>query len=146
VVRSLEQAGNLLLPIFFIVTGLSLNMGALGGDGFTLLALILITAVLGKIGPAYGVSRLCGIEPLESASIAVLVNARGLTELIALNVGLTDGLIGQRLFTVLVLMALITTMMTGPLLPLIQRLRARRSAESRTADVPTSERRIPEGS
>jgi Kef-type K+ transport system membrane component KefB len=89
VCRSLDQAGNLLLPLFFIVTGLSLNIGAVGGDGFTLLALILAAAVLGKIGPAYAVSRLCGLEPLESATIAVLVNTRGLTELIVLNVGLS---------------------------------------------------------
>jgi len=124
VLGSLDQAGGLLLPLFFIVTGLSLDIGAVGGAGFVLLALILVVAALGKLGPAYGVSRLCGIEPRESATIAALVNTRGLTELIALNVGLTDGLIGRRLFTVLVLMALITTMMTGPLLSLIRRSRA----------------------
>jgi Kef-type K+ transport system membrane component KefB len=124
VLRSLDQVGGLLLPLFFIVTGLSLNIGAVGGAGFALLAVILAAAVAGKLGPAYGVSRLCGVEPRESATIAVLVNTRGLTELIVLNVGLTDGLIGQRLFTVLVLMALITTMMTGPLLSVIRRSRA----------------------
>ena len=128
VVRSLDQAGGLLLPLFFIVTGLSLNIGAVGGEGWILLALILVAAALGKIGPAYGVSRLCGMDPRDSATIAVLVNTRGLTELIALNVGLTDGLIGQRLFTILVLMALITTMMTGPLLSAIRRSYARRLA------------------
>ncbi|HXL19722.1 MAG TPA: cation:proton antiporter, partial [Streptosporangiaceae bacterium] len=124
VLRSLDQVGNLLLPLFFIVTGLSLNIGAVSGDGFVLVAFILVVAAAGKLGPAYGVSRACGIEPKESATIAVLVNTRGLTELIALNVGLTDGLIGQQLFTVLVLMALITTMMTGPLLSVIGRYRA----------------------
>jgi Kef-type K+ transport system membrane component KefB len=123
VLRSLDQVGNLLLPLFFVVTGLSLNIGAVSGDGLVLLSLILLVAAAGKLGPAYGVSRVCGIEPKESATIAVLVNTRGLTELIALNVGLTDGLIGQRLFTILVLMALITTMMTGPLLSLIRRYR-----------------------
>lgn len=51
----------------------------------------------------------------------MLVNTRGLTELIALNVGLADGLIGQRLFTILVLMTLITTVMTGPLLSMLRR-------------------------
>jgi Kef-type K+ transport system membrane component KefB len=122
--RSLDRVGSLLLPLFFIVTGLSLNIGALGGGGFVLLALILVVAAAGKLGPAYGVSRVCGIGPKESATIAVLLNTRGLTELIALNVGLSDGLIGQQLFTVLVLMALITTMMTGPLLSVIWRSRA----------------------
>jgi len=113
-----------MLPLFFIVTGLALNIGAVGGDGFVLLALILVVAAAGKLGPAYGVSRVCGIGPKESATIAVLLNTRGLTELIALNVGLTDGLIGRQLFSVLVLMALITTMMTGPLLSVIERYRA----------------------
>jgi Kef-type K+ transport system membrane component KefB len=92
------------------------------------LALVLVVAVGGKIGPAYAVSRLRGLQPRDSATIAALVNTRGLTELIALNVGLADGLIGQRLFTVLVLMALITTVMTGPLLSLIQRSRDREAA------------------
>jgi Kef-type K+ transport system membrane component KefB len=124
VLRSMDQVGSLLLPLFFIVTGLSLNIGAVGADGFVLLALILAAAAAGKLGPAYGLSRVSGIEPRESATIAVLVNTRGLTELIVLNVGLADGLIGPRLFTVLVLMALITTMMTGPLLSVIRRSRA----------------------
>ena len=123
VLRSLDQVGGLLLPLFFIVTGLSLNIGAVGGTGFVLLILVLIAASLGKLGPGYAISRVCGLDPRESATIAVLLNTRGLTELIALNVGLTDGLIGQRLFTVLVLMALITTMMTGPLLSLARRSR-----------------------
>jgi Kef-type K+ transport system membrane component KefB len=120
VLRSMDQAGGLLLPLFFIVTGLSLNVGAMRGDAFVLLAVILVIAVAGKLGPAYAVSRACGFLPRESATMAILVNTRGLTELIALNVGLTDGLISQRLFTVLVLMALITTLMTGPLLMLSQ--------------------------
>jgi Kef-type K+ transport system membrane component KefB len=132
VLRSLDQAGGLLLPLFFIVTGLSLNIGAVGGAGFVLLMLVLVAGALGKLGPAYAVCRVCGLDPRESATIAVLVNTRGLTELIALNVGLTDGLIRQRLFTVLVLMALITTVMTGPLLSVVRR--------SRTPDPAAAER------
>ena len=116
VLRSMDQAGGLLLPLFFIVTGLSLNVGAMRGDAFVLLAVIFVIAVAGKLVPAYAVSRACGFPPRESATIATLVNTRGLTELIALNIGLADGLISQRLFTVLVLIALITTLMTGPLL------------------------------
>jgi Kef-type K+ transport system membrane component KefB len=116
VLRSMDQAGGLLLPLFFIVTGLSLNVGAMRGDAFVLLAVIFVITVAGKLGPTYAISRVCGFPPRESATMATLVNTRGLTELIALNVGLADGLISQRLFTVLVLMALITTLMTGPLL------------------------------
>jgi Kef-type K+ transport system membrane component KefB len=135
--RSLEQTGNLLLPLFFVVTGLSLNIGAMGGDAFILLGLILVAAIAGKLGAAYGVSRSCGLRPRESAAIAALVNTRGLTELIALSVGLSDGIIGQRLFTVLVLMALITTLMTGPLLSLI---RVQHIASSTDADLVYSAR------
>jgi Kef-type K+ transport system membrane component KefB len=121
VLRSMDQAGGLLLPLFFIVTGLSLNVGAMRGDAFILLTVIFVIAVAGKLGPAYAVSRACGLQSRESATVAALVNTRGLTELIALNVGLADGLISQQLFTVLVLMALITTLMTGPLLLLVNR-------------------------
>ncbi|MBV9379725.1 MAG: cation:proton antiporter [Streptosporangiaceae bacterium] len=116
VLRSMDQAGSLLLPLFFVVTGLSLNVGTVHGDALVILALVFLIAAVGKLVPAYAVSRTCGLEPRQSATVAALVNTRGLTELIALNVALVDGLINQRLFTVLVLMALITTLMTGPLL------------------------------
>ena len=125
----MDQAGNLLLPLFFIVTGLSLNVGAIRGD--------CARAARGRprhrqsrasSAPPTPSRRACGLEPRESATIAALVNTRGLTELIALNVGLADGLINQQLFTVLVLMALLTTLMTGPLLTLIRPVRAPRPA------------------
>jgi Kef-type K+ transport system membrane component KefB len=119
VVRAMDQAGSLLLPLFFVVTGLSLNIGAMHGNAFFLLAVILVVASAGKLGPGYAISRACGLSARDSATIGALVNTRGLTELIALNVGLSDGLINERLFTVLVLMALITTLMTGPLLSVI---------------------------
>lgn len=124
VLRSMEQAANLLLPLFFIVTGLSLNVGAVRGDALVVLALTVGIASVGKLGPAYAASRISGLRPREAATIATLVNTRGLTELIALNVGLNDGIIGPRMFTILVLMALITTLMTGPLLSRIRPDRA----------------------
>jgi Kef-type K+ transport system membrane component KefB len=130
VVRSLEKAGNLLLPLFFVVTGLSLNIGDIRGDALILLVLIVLIASLGKLGPAYAASRAAGLEPRVSATVAALVNTRGLTELIALNVGLQAGLVNQRLFTVLVVMALLTTLMTGPLLSLIRPARAALPAET----------------
>jgi Kef-type K+ transport system membrane component KefB len=78
-------------------------------------------AVVGKLVPAYGATRIGGLDPGQSAMVAALVNTRGLTELIALNVALAAGIINTELFTVLVLMALITTLMTGPLLSVIGR-------------------------
>jgi Kef-type K+ transport system membrane component KefB len=119
----MDQVGNLLLPLFFVVTGLSLNIGAMGGDAFILLAVLVVVACAGKLAPGYWVPRASGLTPRDSATIASLVNTRGLTELIALNVGLVDGIINPRLFTVLVLMALITTLATGPLLSVIRPVR-----------------------
>lgn len=130
VVRSLEQAGSLLLPLFFIVTGLSLDIGDVRGDALILLVLIFLIASAGKLGPAYTASRLSGLQPRQSATVAALLNTRGLTELIALNVGLQAGLIDKRLFTVLVLMAILTTLMTGPLLSVIRPARAPVPAET----------------
>jgi Kef-type K+ transport system membrane component KefB len=124
VLRVMDQAGSLLLPLFFVVTGLSLNVGEVSGDALLLLAVVCVIAAVGKLGPGYAISRACGLTARDSATIAALVNTRGLTELIALNVGLTDGIINQRLFTVLVLMALITTLATGPLLTAIRPVRA----------------------
>lgn len=120
VLRPMEEVSGLLLPLFLAVTGLSLNIGNLTGAAFGLLALICVIACAGKIGPAYLAARLGGLEPSESATVAVLMNTRGLTELIVLNVGLTAHLIGPRLFTILVLMALIMTAAAGPLLALIR--------------------------
>ena len=116
VMRQLEGIGNLLLPLFFVVTGLSLSIGSLDGDAFAVLALVSAIASVGKVVPAYVAARAGGLVPRDSAAVAVLVNTRGLTELIALNVGLTDGIINRRLFSVLVLMALVTTLATAPVL------------------------------
>ncbi len=121
VLRVMEQAGGLLLPLFFVVTGLTMNIGALNGGNLVLLVVIVACAMLGKIGPAYGAARLSRLDRRQSATIAALVNTRGLTELIALNVGLSAGIIDQRLFTILVLMALITTIATSPLINAIRR-------------------------
>ncbi|MFF8228539.1 cation:proton antiporter [Streptomyces caelestis] len=117
--KSMEGASRVLLPLFFVVTGLSLDIAALGGAGLAVLGLILCIAVVGKAVPAYASARLARLGRQDSATVAVLLNTRGLTELIALDVGLTAGIIHQRLFVVLVLMALITTAMTGPLLSLL---------------------------
>jgi Kef-type K+ transport system membrane component KefB len=119
ILRPMEDVGGLLLPLFFVVTGLSVQVGDLDGAAFFLLALICIAACAGKVGPAYLASRLGGLDPRDSATVAVLVNTRGLTELIVLNVGLQTGLISGRLFSVLVLMTVMLTVMTAPLLSLL---------------------------
>jgi Kef-type K+ transport system membrane component KefB len=128
ILRPMEEVGDLLLPLFFVVVGLSLDVGALTGTALVVLAGACVIASAGKMGPGYIASRVAGLASRDSAVIAVLVNTRGLTELIVLNAGLSAGLINRRLFTVLVLMALITTVATSPLLALANRLTATPSA------------------
>ncbi|OXY91720.1 cation:proton antiporter [Streptomyces diastatochromogenes] len=121
VLRPMEQTSGMLLPLFFVSTGLSVDIGTLGADGLGLLGVLLVAAIAGKVVPAYGAARVHGLDTRQSALVAVMVNTRGLTELIVLDVGRSAGLIGQDLYAVLVLMALVTTFMTGPLLQLLGR-------------------------
>jgi Kef-type K+ transport system membrane component KefB len=108
----------LLMPIFFALAGLRTTGDAFAGTALAALALILVTAVAGKIiGGAAG-ARLSGNGWRDSLATGALMNARGLMELIVLQVGLDAGLIGPQLFTMLLVMAILTTVMTGPLLGL----------------------------
>ncbi|WP_239405706.1 cation:proton antiporter [Frankia sp. Cj3] len=122
VLRSMEQAGGPLLPLFFVATRLKINIGAMKAADVALLAVVVACAIVGKAVAGYDMARLGGLDSRQSSMIGALVNTRGLTELIALNVGLSAGLISGRLFTVLVLMALVTTAMTGPLISAVDRM------------------------
>ncbi|TMU89774.1 cation/H(+) antiporter [Streptomyces sp. DASNCL29] len=112
----IEQSSLLLLPVFFTVTGLSVNFQGLGGQGLAMLLAVLVAACAGKFIGAAAAARLTGATPRQAVTLGVLMNARGLTELVLLNVGLGLGVIDGRVFTVMVAMAVVTTMMTGPLL------------------------------
>ena len=138
VLAPMEEVGGLLLPLFFVVTGLSLNIGALGAMAAAMLAIFCALAAAGKLVPAYLASRAGGLDSADAATVAALTNARGLTELIVLNVGLSAAIISQQLFTVLVLMALIMTVATVPLLSLISARAARRPARPNPAAEPAS--------
>jgi Kef-type K+ transport system membrane component KefB len=108
------------LPIFFAFTGLRTNV--LGLDtvsDWTWCGVIFAAAVFGKIVPVYFAARLSGVAPHDSAMLGVLMNTRGLMELIVLNVGLSLGIIPPDVFTMLVIMAVGTTIMTGPLLQIL---------------------------
>jgi Kef-type K+ transport system membrane component KefB len=108
---------TLLLPLFFAYTGLRTDIGLLDRPSLWLLAtLLLIVAVVGKLVGAAVAARLTGFDWRSSTVIGVLMNTRGLTELIVLNLALELGMISSALFSALVLMALITTFMAGPLL------------------------------
>jgi Kef-type K+ transport system membrane component KefB len=105
-----------LMPIFFALAGLNTTSDAFVGAGLGTLALILVTAIAGKIaGGALG-ARIAGHGWRESFAAGALMNARGLMELIVMKVGLDAGLIGPELFTMLLVMAICTTVMTSPLL------------------------------
>lgn len=139
VLRPMEEVSNLFLPLFFVVTGLSLNIGFEGSSAMVL-ALVCVIAAAGKLGPAYAASRICGLGREDAAVVAALVNTRGLTELIALNLALSAGVIGQRLFSILVFMALVTTFCTAPLLTLINSRSAHGKAAERLLAAPPIDR------
>jgi Kef-type K+ transport system membrane component KefB len=109
-----------LLPLFFVVTGLKTHVNALNRTELWVITLILIAvAIVGKFFGAAAAARWGGFSWRESAALGALMNTRGLTELIVLNIALDIGVISTLLFTMLVVMALVTTFMAGPLLRLI---------------------------
>lgn len=143
-VRPLYDTGSLLLPFFFVVSGQSVAVGSLTGTGLVVLAMVTVLAVAMKTGSGAVAARVCGVGARDSLTVGVLLSARGLTELIALNAGLQAGLLSSRLYTVLVLMALATTLLTQPLLVLVKRLPPRRRGPGAT--VPAVPAAAPGGS
>jgi Kef-type K+ transport system membrane component KefB len=106
-----------LLPVFFAYSGLKTQVGLLNSPEHWLLCLaILGVAIVGKYFGTYYAARSCNIDRQEASALGWLMNTRGLTELIVLNIGLELGVISPILFTMLVIMALVTTFMTSPLL------------------------------
>lgn len=106
-----------LLPIFFAFSGLRTDIGLLNGPlVWALCAAVVGVAIIGKYVGTYIAARFCGIENREASALGWLMNTRGLTELIVLNIGLELKVISPLLFTMLVIMALVTTFMTSPLL------------------------------
>jgi len=110
----------LLLPMFFAYTGLQTNIGLLDRPELWLITLALIgIAIAGKFGGAFVAARVAGYDSRASSVIGTLMNTRGLTELIVLNLALQRGAISNVLYAALVLMALVTTFMAAPILRLI---------------------------
>lgn len=108
---------RLLLPLFFAISGLNTQLGSLHTLNLWLATgLVVATAVAGKFLGVWGVARGSGVSPKEAEALGWLMNTRGLTELVVLNVGLALGVISGELFTMGVLMALLTTAMAGPML------------------------------
>jgi len=104
------------LPVFFTFTGLRTNLLGLSVNDFGWLALLLSVSILGKMLPVYLAARLSGLNHYQSAVLGSLMNTRALMELIVLNIGYNLGFLSKTTFTMLVVMAVLTTIMTGPLL------------------------------
>jgi len=135
---------NFMLPLFFVYSGLNTSVGLVNSWllwGIALL--VLFTAVFGK-GVACWVAALLNKESnREALAIGSLMNARGLMELILLNIGLQQGVITPTLFTMLVLMAIVTTLMSSPLFELVYgRYRTARASVERSADIDLSEMKV----
>lgn len=110
----------LFLPLFFAFTGLRTSVGVVrGADMWFYCGLIIVVAIIGKLVGSMLAARFTGLGWRESSAIGVLMNTRGLIQLVVLNIGLDIGVISPALFAMMVLMALVTTFMTTPLLALI---------------------------
>ena len=109
----------LLLPLFFVYTGLRTQIGLLdNASSWAICLAIVVVATAGKLGGSAAAARWTGLSWSDSVALGALMNTRGLMELVALNVGYDLGILTPDIFTMLVLMALVTTAMTGPLLSL----------------------------
>lgn len=107
----------LLLPLYFALTGLRASFLLISGAQMWMYcAVIIALAVIGKVGGASLAARLTGLSWREATAVGVLMNTRGLVELVILNIGLDLGILSPALFSMMVLMALVTTFMTAPLL------------------------------
>ena len=107
----------LLLPLFFAITGLRTRIGLLSsGEMWVYCAIIVTVAIAGKLGGALLASRFTGMDWRSAGAVGILMNTRGLMELVVLNIGLEIGVVSPPLFAMLVIMAIVTTFMTTPLL------------------------------
>lgn len=123
----------ILLPLFFAVTGLRTGIGLLAGaEIWTCTGIIIAVAVAGKLGGSMLAARVSGVSWRDAGTIGVLMNTRGLMELVIINIGFEMGVISPALFSMMVVMALATKFMTSPLLDLIYRepIEGSASAES----------------
>ncbi|AHH19891.1 putative cation/H(+) antiporter [Nocardia nova SH22a] len=117
---AVQPLGVLFMPCFFVVAGLRVDLSATDRAGIAELAVVIAAATIGKLGGAYPSARATGSDKGTARTLAVLMNTRGLTELILLDVGLSAGIIAPQLYSLLVVMALVTTASTAPLLSLLR--------------------------
>lgn len=134
-VRIENFSSVLLLPLFFAFTGLRTQVGLLNDLGGWMICLAIIAvATAGKLGGTALTARFTGMNWRDSLQLGALMNTRGLMELIALNIGYDLGILSPRIFAMLVIMALITTAMTGPLLTWFGKIKVREEEPGKTAN------------
>ncbi len=119
-----------------MVAGLKVNLSRVDGTALGELGLILLVAIGGKFGGTFLGARASGVRSRHSAVLGILLNTRGLTELIVLTVGLQLGLLDQRLYSLMVVMAVVTTALTGVLLRLVYPGEQARSGDAPDRPVP----------
>ncbi|GIM88417.1 cation:proton antiporter [Paractinoplanes toevensis] len=119
--RAADLSSGLLLPAFFVVAGMGVDVAAMGWRDTAVLVAAVAVSMIGKIAGAAGPARLTGMDGRDSLTLGVLLSTRGLTELVVLSVGAAAGLLTTTLYTVLVINAVLTTLATGPLLSRIER-------------------------
>jgi Kef-type K+ transport system membrane component KefB len=122
--RTFSAVSVVLLPVFFIITGLGVNLRRLSGGDLAWLAVIIAVACAGKLIGAMAPAWAFRLSRPEVRALGLLMNTRGLTELIILNAGVSLGVLDTSMFTMMVIMALVTTALAGPLLPHPARLMA----------------------
>ncbi len=127
----------MLLPAFFALTGLRTQISLIAGSQWLLCALIIFVAFAGKFGGSSLAARLTGLSWRDSAALGILMNTRGLMELIVLNIGLDLKVISPRLFAMMVIMAVVTTFATTPILDRLI-LRKRQDTPSLSLDEPAT--------
>lgn len=124
--RLTDVSTLILLPLFFAFTGLRTDIGLLDSMEAWLICIIIIAvAVIGKLGGSALIGRWSGMAWPEALSLGVLMSTRGLMELVVLNIGYDLGILSDKLFTMMVLMAVVTTLMAGPLLTWIETMTKR---------------------
>jgi Kef-type K+ transport system membrane component KefB/nucleotide-binding universal stress UspA family protein len=124
-----------LLPLFFANAGLRTSIGLVSSpEMWSFFGLIMLVAVAGKFGGSTLSARITGLSWREAGALGVLMNTRGLMELVILTIGLEIGVISPALFTMMVMMALVTTAMTTPVLQWIYPARELRNAEAESSE------------
>lgn len=134
--RQLEPFAVLvLLPMFFTFSGLNTQLTMVNSLGLlAVTVVILLGSILAKGGACWAAARLTGQDNATAMGIGALMNARGLMELIIINIGLQKGVIGPALFSILVLMAIITTLMASPLFEWVYGRKARERGELKAVE------------